>query len=242
MKAQKNIKVFLFCLFAGAYLLAVVPPNIVDPLLSDKSVPGPRHYEHWRFLVLIGVVLYLFLAGVLFRKKVSVKALYFSILPFELSVTASLLWIFKPIPHGTPLQVGIITGFLSAFTIYIWSMETKIAAEAKAMTIPLGKAAFQYLKLLFAFVRQGSFAGVALFGALLFGAFTTDFQYNEMVSPDKHDLFLLGLNAAVQVGFYVVASVAGPLRYLFNANLIMLEVLRKNAIESDTEKHSAHRA
>jgi hypothetical protein len=141
--------------------------------------------------------------------------------------------VFTPFPHGTPLQVGIIVGFLSAFTIYIWSLVIKIEAQVKDMTFPLGESALDYVKVLFGFVRQGSFAGVALFGALLFGAFTTDFEYGKMISDEKHDLFLLSLNAAVQVGFYVVLAVAGPLRYLFNANLTMLAALKRNATESD---------
>jgi hypothetical protein len=238
MEVEKDIKIFLFLLYAGAYLLAVVPPNIIDPLLSSEAVPGPRHYQYSLILIPIGLLLYIILAGMLFRKRASVKQLYFSVCVFELAIIGS-LWIFKPIPHGTPLQVGIITGFLSPFTIYIWSMENKIEAEVEAMTIPLGEATFEYLKLLFGFIRQGSFAGVALFSALLFGAFTTDFQYNKMTSTNNHDLFLLGLNAAAQVGFYVVFSVAGPLRYLFNTNLIMLSVLKKNAVVTDMKTGSA---
>ena len=139
-QVENDIKLFLSFLYVWGYLLAVVPPNLVDPLLSEKAVPGPRHYEYWWILIPIGLIPCGAIPSIfLWDKESSIKPLYFSILVFELSIIGSLWWVFRPFPHGTPLQVGIIVGFLSAFTIYIWSIVMKIEAEVQEMTFPLGE-------------------------------------------------------------------------------------------------------
>jgi hypothetical protein len=107
-----------------------------------------------------------------------------------------------------------------------------ISEDAQSLT-SAGQASFEYLKTLFAFGRQGAFAGVTLFGALFFAAFTTEFKYSETTVTEKSEVFLLNINAALQIAFYATYCVMGAIRYFFVMNLNVLSRFKEIAIEMD---------
>ncbi len=221
MLSARDIRLLLFIGYCLAYPLAVLPPIFVDPLLSSHVIYHARHYEHAQekcLMIFIGLVICEWL--VLSDAK-SLKRKYLSVLVFLVAIAVSLPIFLPEFPHGNVFNVGTITSFIAAFSIFVWFLCERVALDDNAMQAA-GPSTLDYIKALFAFLRQGAFAGVALFGALFFAAFTTDFKYAETAVTQESDRFWLHLNTAMQIAFYTIFLVVGPLRYLFLATLTVL--------------------
>jgi hypothetical protein len=233
MLSQRDLKIVLWIGYAVAYGLAVGGPLMIDSKLTSHTIYPPRHYPHAILcLPIIGMML---LAQVILMVRISrVSLLYISVALFAAAIVATFP-IFRPeIPHGNIFVVGATTAFFSAFTIFVWSMCDRMSRDSRSLETA-GPAAFEYMKTLFTFARQGAFAGVTLFGVLFFAAFTTEFKYADISVREKPDLFLLNLNIAVQIAFYATYAVAGPVRYFFDMTLDVLSQFKRIATQSDQE-------
>ena len=228
---MRDIKIVLFLGYAWSYLLAVVPPIVLDPLLTSHVTYPSRHYT---YAYLCGPIYALLLLAELFllRRTKAATVLYASVGPFLVAIVLSFPIFLPEFPHGNIFAVGSVTSFLSAFTIFVWWMCSHISADANSLT-SAGQASFEYLKTLFTFARQGAFACVTLFGALFFAAFTTEFKYAESTVTEKPEIFLLNVNGALQIAFYAIYCVFGVVRYFFATNLNILARFKEIAIEMD---------
>jgi hypothetical protein len=233
MRSIRDIQTLLFSGYAFGYLLAVLAPIIIDPILDSHALFGPRRYPYEKLCILI----YILLLGtqvILFKRTKNIISLYISVIIF---ITAMLFTqpIFLPeFPHGNLFAVGATTAFLSAFTVFVWSICDRMSKDSRSIT-STGEATFEYLKTLLTFVRQGAFAGVTLFGVLFFAAFSTLFKYTEAVVTSKHDIFLINVNISVQMAFYTTYCVAGAVRYFFVLNLEILSKFKDIAIQLDRD-------
>jgi hypothetical protein len=236
MNSIKDIKILLFLGYAVGYPLAVLPPIFMDPLLKSHVLFASRSYVHARWCIAIYLLL---ICGqsILLTRSQRIRSLYFSVCGFMISIVVSLPLFLPEFPHGNLFAVGITTTFLSAFSIFVWSIGLQISIDPESLKSS-GEATFDYIKALFSFVRQGAFAGVALFGALFFAAFSTEFKYVENTVTDKRDIFLLNLNIALQVAFYTLYSVGGVVRFFFNMNLHILSQFKDVAARMDREKRA----
>ncbi len=233
MNSIKDIKILLFIGYAIGYPLAVLPPVFMDPLLKSHVLFASRTYVHAGWCIPIYLLLVCSQA-ILLKRSQRVRSLYLSVCGFIVSIVASLPLFLPEFPHGNLFAVGVTTTFLSAFSIFVWSIGIQILIDPESLKSS-GDATFDYLKALFSFVRQGAFAGVALFGALFFAAFSTEFKYVENTVTDKRDIFLLNLNIALQVAFYTLYSVGGVVRFFFNMNLHILSQFKEVAARMDRE-------
>ncbi len=232
----RDIKLFLFVVYAFAYPIAVVAPILLDPLLISHHQFAARSYPNAPWQCSLVYLLLLISVGALFRKTFRkmyrILGLYSSTLIAAAAFAAS-FYIFLPeFPHGNVFAVGSTTVFLAALSIFVWSICQAIATDVRSLP-PTGQAVFDYIKSIFVFVRQGLFACVALFGALFFAAFTTSFKYIEGIVSSKSDIFLLNLNGAVQIFFYTTIAVVGSVRYFFLVNMVVLAKYRDVAIALD---------
>jgi hypothetical protein len=228
---MRDIKILLFLGYALSYLLAVVPPIVIDPLLKSHVTYPSRHYPHAYFCVLIYASL-LIAELIIFRSAKKLVTLYASVGPFLVAIAISFPIFLPEFPHGNIFAVGSTTAFLSLFTIFVWWMCNHISGDAQSLACA-GQASFEYLKTLFTFARQGAFDGVTLFGALFFAAFTTEFKYSETTVTEKSEAFLLNINAALQIAFYATYCVMGAVRYFFVMNLDVLARFKEIATEMD---------
>jgi hypothetical protein len=225
MHSIRDIKILLFVGYAFAYPLAVLAPILIDPLLKTHVVFPSREYPNAKLCFLI----YALLLGsqcILLIKAKRLLVLYSSICVFLIAIAVSLPIFLPEFPHGNLFAVGVTTAFLSAFTIFVWWIGDQISIDPTSLE-SAGHETFEYMKALFTFVRQGAFAGVTLFGALFFAAYST--------VTDKHDLFLLKLNTGFQIGCYAIYSVVGAVRYFFIMNLQILSQFRAIAARLDRE-------
>src|SRR6202035_2991599 len=197
---MRDIKVLLFTGYALSYLLAVGAPIVIDPLLTSHVTYPSRHYP-FAYLCAPIFVFLLIAEFIILRLTKNLAALYGSVAPFLAAILLSFPIFLPEFPHGNIFAVGSTTAFLSLLTMFVWSMCNHISEDAKSLT-STGQASFEYLKTLFAFARQGAFACVTLFGALFFAAFTTEFKYSETTVTEKSEVFLLNINAALQIAFY----------------------------------------
>jgi hypothetical protein len=233
MISIKDIKILLFVAYAIAYPLAVLPPIFMDPLIKSHVFYGPRHYDYWYmcgpiYLGLLGVQL------IVLKKSKGLKLLYCSVGGFLIAIIISLRIFLPELPHGNLFNVGATTSFLSALTIFVWSIGGKISVDSETLKSG-GALTFEYMKTLFSFLRQGAFAGVALFGALFFAGFATEFKYSETMLTDKQDIFMMNLNIAMQIAFYASYAVAGAVRYFFLMNLNLLSQFKELAARLDRD-------
>jgi hypothetical protein len=233
MPSIKDIKILLFVAYAVAYPLAVVPPIYIDPLITSHIFYGPRRYED---AYMCGPIYLGLLSAelVLLINSKGLNSLYYSICLFLIAIIISLRIFLPELPHGNLFNVGMTTSFLCALTIFVWSIGGKISVDSETLKTG-GNATFEYMKALFAFVRQGAFAGVALFGALFFAAFSQDMKYSTNMLDDKRDIFLMNLNSGMQIAFYASYSVAGAVRYFFLMNLNLLSQFKELAARLDRE-------
>lgn len=231
VKSARDIKALLFVGYAVGYLMAVFGPVVLDPLLKSHVLFSARTYPH-AFLCIPIYVIMLGTQLLIFRLITTLTKLYTSVIVFLAAICVSLPIFLPEFPHGNVLFVGIMTTFLSSFAIFVWSISNQIAINPRALG-SAGVATLEYLKALFAFVRQGAFAGVALFGALFFAAYTTGFKFVEAVVTDKSDLFLLNSNVGVQIALYAIYCIVGPIRYFFSTSLRILIQFREIAEQLD---------
>jgi hypothetical protein len=234
MLSSKDIKIVLFLGYVVGYSLAVVPPIFIDHRLASHTIYyPPRNYPDAILCLPIGAALLTLEIILLYRSK-NVTSIYASVVLFIVSIVCSLP-IFKPeMPHGNLFVVGATTSFLSAFTIFVWWMCDNLARQSMTV-VTCGPGSLEYLKTIYTLARQSAFAGVTLFGALFFAAFTTESKYLEATVTSKSDIFLLNLNIQFQIAFYATYSVIGAIRYFFVATITILSKLRTISIQSDQE-------
>ncbi len=240
MSSIRDIRILLFIAHAIGYPLAVLPPIFIDPLLKSHTVYPLRQYSYAIFCLPIYILLLSAQYFVLTKRK-TLKSLYISVCIFLAATIVSLPIFLPELPHGNVFNVAVITAFFSAFAIFVWSIGDRISMDPTTLR-SAGHETFEYLKALFAFLRQGAFAAVALFGALFFAAFTTGFKYIESIVTDKSDVFLLNLNLSFQIGFYALYSVIGPVRYFFVMNFHILSQFRDIAVRLDRKEAKAHKS
>jgi hypothetical protein len=226
-----DIRSVLLAGYFFGYPLAVVPPILIDHLLTTHAVFDPRNYAHSILCVPIYLV-FLTLVLVVFKLGANVITLYVSICMFAIAIAVSLP-IFRPeFPHGNLVAVGTVASLLFAFTTFVWSVGDGICRDAKS-TAGASDASLGYLKELLSFVRQASFAGIGLFSGLLYGAFNVEFGYINSIASDESDKFLLQINAATQIAFYAIFAAVGPVRYFFLMSLRVLSDFKRIATKSD---------
>jgi hypothetical protein len=231
MRPVTSLKILLAIGYSLGYLLAVLPPMVIDPRLTSHAEFASRHYPNAILCAPIFVLLALTII-VLFNVKSSLYALYGSVIVYALSIIISLP-IFRPeFPHGNLIAVGTVSGLLFAFTIFVWSFGQESCANAKS-AVNGNDAALEYLKELLSFVRQATFAAIGVFSGLLYGVFTVESDYIQAIASSQSDKFLLGLNAAAQIAFYAIFAVAGPVRYLFLTSLRILSDFKEMAVRLD---------
>lgn len=236
MLSRKDIKTLLMLGYAAGYIVAVSAPIFIDPLLKSHVVYSSRHYPY-AFLCAPIFILFLTIQFLLLKSARTTSRMYISACTFLLSITVSLPIFLPEFPHGNLFAVGTTTTFLSAFSIFVWSIGSRIYLSDDALK-SAGSATFEYIKALFAFIRQSALAGVALFGALFFAAFSTEFKYVENTVTDKSDQFWLSLNISIQIAFYTTYLVAGSLRYLFTMTLQILAQFKYVAAQIDRNAFS----
>lgn len=247
-ETRLDLKILLLVAYAIAYPLAVLPPIYIDPLIKSQIFYGPRHYAHWYlcipiYLGLIGAELFLFF----FIRKSHLKKLdgfgsvYSSVGVFLISIVASLPIFLPELPHGNLLNVGSVTSFVSALTIFAWWVGEQMSVDDEIVKSG-GTQIFEYMKLLFTFVRQAAFAGVTLFGVLFFAAFSTEFEYSKTMLTDNRDIFMMNLNIAAQIAFYASYSVAGVVRYFFMMNIRLLSQFKELALHLDRKESAQNRS
>jgi hypothetical protein len=231
-----DLKIVLWLGYAFGYCLAVGPPIFIDPILASHTVYPSRHYPHALFCVPIYVAL-IGVVGVLLRSSSRILVLYLSVCIFTISIICSFPIFVPEVPHGNLLAVGLTTALLAAFTIFVWSMCDRMTKDSMSPDVS-GEAGFEYLKVLFAFARQGAFAGVTLFGVFFFAAFTTEFKYIDITVSSNADKFWLILNAALQIAFFAIYAASGPIRYFFVMSLEILSQFKKIAAQIDSEERA----
>jgi hypothetical protein len=234
--STRDIKILLFVSYAFGYVLAVLPPIFIDPLLKSHVLFSSRHYPY----ALVCLPIYGLLVGVQFfllKRAETLKPFYFSVCVFLIAILITFPLFLPEFPHGNVFAVGAMTTFLSALSVFVWSISRQITVDSKSLR-SAGLATLEYMKVLFAFVRQGAFAGVALFGALFLAAYATGFKFVEAVVTDKSELFLLNSNLALQIGYYAVYCVVGPVRYFFLTSIKILSQFMK--IASRLDRQDAH--
>jgi hypothetical protein len=241
-ETRLDLKILLFVAYAIAYPLAVLPPIYMDPLIKSHIFYGPRHYDRWYlcipiYLGLIGTQLFLlfFLRKSSLKKLEGFGSLYSSVGMFLISIAVSQPIFLPELPHGNLLNVGSVTSFVSTLTIFAWWVGEQMSVDDE-MVKSGGAQTFEYMKSLFAFVRQGAFAGVTMFGVLFFAAFSTEFEYSKTMLSDKQDIFMMNLNIAAQIAFYASYSVAGVVRYFFMMNVRLLEQFKELALHMDRKE------
>src|ERR1041384_2319912 len=119
MPTAKDITRLLFVAYAIGYLLAVVPPIFIDPVITHVRF-FVRTYPLWYASIpiyggLLGVQFWLLL-----WKAPSVNRLYVSVAVFFFSIVVTLLFFTPELPHGNIITVGALTAFLTAPTVMIF--------------------------------------------------------------------------------------------------------------------------
>jgi hypothetical protein len=231
MLSRKDIKILLLAGYAAGYIVAVSAPIFIDPLHKSHVVYSSRNYPHAILCVPIFLLLFTVEIFILKSAKTTLR-MYLSACVFLTSIAISLPIFLPEFPHQNLFAVGTTTTFLSGFTIFVWSIGDRINLSEDILK-SAGVATFDYIKAVFTFMRQAAFAGVALFGALFFAAFATEFKYDTTTVTDKSDQFWLMLNTSLQLTFYTTYLVVGSLRYLFMMALKTLSDFKYVAAQID---------
>lgn len=231
-----DIKIFLWVGYAFFFLLAIAGPLFVDSqLASHVQYPG-RTYPNAIYSAPIFIALVV-LEAYLLKIAETPRGLLFTVGLF-LICTLSTTWIFRPeFPHGNIVSVAVGGAFLSSITIFVWWMCNQILSSREENTG--ARETIEYLKSSLAFVRQATFAGLALFGAFFFTAYSTGFSYVEStVTPgptSAKEILLLKANIGFQIAFYGIYSLAGILRYFLQTTLRALTQFQVLAARTDGE-------
>src|ERR1043166_11325 len=132
LSKPRDIKVLIIVGHAIGYPLAVFAPIFIDPVLKSHVVYSTRSYPYALLCVPIYVTL-LFTQFLILRRHSALKSLYASVCIFFSSIIVSLPIFLPEFPHGNVLAVGIMTAFLSAFAIFVWSIGERIFLDKKSL-------------------------------------------------------------------------------------------------------------
>jgi hypothetical protein len=236
MQSIRDIKILIFVGYAVSYILAVFGPIFIDPILKSHVLFGQRTYPCAILCIPIYTALLLCQSILLWRGSTT-KSLYMSVVIYIISILLTFPLFLPEFPHGNVFSVAMTSSFLSAFTIFVWWICNNISIDDREIR-KAGTNTLDYIKTLFAFARQGAFAGVALFGALFFASYATGFKFIEAVVTEKSDIFLLNANVNAQIAFYATYCVVGPIRYFFMSSMKILGQYRELTKRLDAKAKS----
>jgi len=190
------------------YLLATVPPVILDPiLLSHVGYKEPRHYPQAWWLVPIAVLL--FISTLVLSIRTAKRRHLVATLPF---VAASLVSIpiFRPeMPHGNLTFVCSAWFLLGALTLWIHDQE--IRDPAAQDPLPASNAQIDFIKEETAIWKGVALGLVAAYLAIVAGLVLALHAANRDIVTAPRDIFILNQYSNFQLTLMSLFMFLGPI-------------------------------
>jgi hypothetical protein len=180
------LKISLYMLVG--YLLATIPPVILDPiLLSHVGFKEPRHYpEAW---LIIPIAIILFITTLIMAMRSSKRREVFAMLPFIAASLASIP-IFSPeVPHGNLVFVGATWFLLGAITTWIHDQEMR--DPGTHIPVPASTAQIDFIKEETAVWKGVALGLVTAYLAIATGLTLGFHAANRDVVTSPRDIFIL---------------------------------------------------
>jgi hypothetical protein len=225
------MKYFLFFGYVVGYIMAVVPPIFLDPILSTHVRYGPRNYPLAPFTVLILALLGVAEVIVLRRAK-RPHQLYWSLLPYGFAFILTLPIFLPEMPHGNVAGVSLTLLGISAIAIFVTSVSENVGLDNSKLRPGDGDQR-EYLKEALSASKQLTFGLLAGYVGVIISWYAVAIQYLKGIVTEPGELFLLSSNASLQFGLMSVYYFVGPLNCSFQMTKRLLEQMKRIAQQAD---------
>lgn len=216
------------------YLLATVPPVLLDPLLSSHVAFKARRYPGALWWIL-PIAALLFASTLMLCVRTSKRRFIIAMLPF---VTASLISIpiFRPeMPHGNLVFVCSAWFILGILTV--WIHDQPIADPTAYTPLPALNAQIEYIKEQTAIWKAIATGLTAAYLAVLVTLTLALHANNKEVVTAKREIFILNEYSNTQVMLVSVFMLIGPIyestkKILDTAKLLLLVRLEPSELKT----------
>jgi hypothetical protein len=215
------------------YLLATVPPVVLDQRLQSHVAFSGRHYKHAWLIFPIAVFSYIGTWRSMSTPKIRCGIIT---LPFVVACILSIP-IFRPeVPHGNLVFVGTAWCLLSILTLWIHAWEIKNPAQH--WPLPASNARIDFIKeetAIWKGVALGLGTGYLAIVVTLTLAFHTA---NREIVTTPHDIFILNQYSNFQLAFMSLFMFLGPIyesiAKVIESNQRLLSVLPESDKSGDS--------
>lgn len=201
---------YLACVATVGYLMAVVPPIVLDPLLTTHVRYHARHYQDWWIIfpctLVIATGTYIATSHTRLLRRILA-----AILPLLLMCLVSLPFFRPEFPHGNITYTAILLTAIISLTVWI---------SDSGHTPPDGfwqsdaQDRRTYLQEMLLFHRTALFTLIGGYLALLVTAIVSAQHANSDMISDKGELFVENLYSGIHFGFMSLLVLTGPVYQL----------------------------
>ena len=229
-KQDSSYKGIIFWNLIG-YLLATVPPIVIDPKLTSHILFDPRKYSLGWLIIPISVILVI-TTYLVTRKKINSKARPIWVnLPFIVCLLLSLFIYFPEFPHGNLVFVGVAWLLFSVTNVYLQECKA-IYKDIEKEGLPID-VLIEYYKQHIFFWRSVTIALIAGFFAVII-TLTGKMQDNARLFLSKEDeIFLQILYVNIQLSVFSLYFFFGPVFAAFRKALEALnfKIIERSVVE-----------
>lgn len=190
------------------YWMCTIPPMIIDPRLAHTPNQAVRHYPYAWLIFPIGLALGVVTCFVMTRTQRCRRVLWDGLV-FSLASILSLPLFLPAFPHSYVWPVSVLLLLLSVLTVWIHNelIEVEYASDKKIAR----DARLERVKEEILFWKEGMFAIIAAYLALLVSWFNILHELNLQVTSDRGEQLLLNSVSVILVSTISVWVVFGPL-------------------------------
>jgi hypothetical protein len=190
------------------YLLATIPPVILDPiLLSHVGFKEPRHYP--RAWLIIPIASVLFISTLILAMRSSKRREVFAMLPFVVALLGSIP-IFRPeVPHGNLVFVGSTWFLLGAITTWIHDQE--MMDPGAHIPVPASTSQIDFIKEETAVWKGVALGLVTAYLAIATGLTLGFHAANRDVVTSARDIFILNQYSNILFAITSLFMFLGPI-------------------------------
>lgn len=185
------------------YLLATVPPQVLDPKLTTHVAFGARTYPCFPLIYPVGTAL--FLATLIIMVCIPKHRFALIAVPM-LAATFGSLFIFRPeMPHSN--IVFVMTVWIAITVATVWIHDERVQEQDERTACVYS----DYLKEQTQFWRTVTWALLASILALVVASVKEAHTSNESFLTDRGQIFMANVYSTLQLSLFCLYSLVGPI-------------------------------
>jgi len=218
------MKRILFYGYLTGYILQIVGPIFIDPLLTTNVLYGVRTYPY----VILTIPIFLILVSAeyaILNWAERTKDLYWTLVPYSVAFALTLPLFVPGFPHANVTFIYVCGLVISALAIAIQQNIEGLRLDQSALQTG-GRQLVDYLKEALSLSKQIMVALLAGYAGLVITFYSRMIALNGITVSNADEVLLMSMNTGFHFGWISVYFLIGPVYCTFRTTIQLLSQLK----------------